>query len=163
MSNPRNSATVIGRLTKDPVVFNNQDDSKKVAFTLMADHNYTDSQGNRGADAVPVEAFVRATTNGIGPFASIHKGDLVAVNLKLRQDRYTKNGVEVFELKAVVEDITFLEPRSVTQARVNERVAAAEAQNQALQTQPAPAPVAAAAAPQAAVASAVHSEELPFS
>lgn len=158
MSNPRNSGNVIGRLTKDPVVFTNQDGSKKVAFTLMADHNYTDQQGNRGADAVPVEAFVRATTNGLGPFASIHKGDLVAVNVKLRQDRYKKNGVEVFELKAIVEDITFLEPRSVTQARVNERVAAAEAQNQALQSQ-APAPAAAAAQP---VASSAVQEELPF-
>lgn len=158
MSNPRNSATVVGRLTKDPVVFANQDGSKKVAFTLMADHNYTDSQGNRGADAVPVEAFVRAATNGTGPFSSIHKGDLVAVNLKLRQDRYTKHGVEVFELKAIVEDITFLEPRSVTQARVNERVAVAEAQNQAMHAQ-APATVAAAAQP---VAVAVQSEEPPF-
>lgn len=135
MSNPRNSGTVIGRLTKDPVVFNNQDGSKKVAFTLMADHDYTDAQGNRGADAVPVEAFVRATTNGLGPFASIHKGDL----------------------KAIVQDITFLEPRSVTQARVSERVAAAEAQNKALQTQT-PAPAAA----QPVAASAVQSEELPF-
>lgn len=160
MSNPRNSGTVIGRLTKDPVVFNNQDGSKKVAFTLMADHDYTDAQGNRGADAVPVEAFVRATTNGLGPFASIHKGDLVAVAVKLRQDRYTKNGVEVFDLKAIVQDITFLEPRSVTQARVSERVAAVEAQNKALQTQT-PAPAAAVAAPSVAT-SAVQSEELPF-
>lgn len=158
MSNPRNSATVVGRLTKDPVVFANQDGSKKVAFTLMADHNYTDAQGNRGADAIPVEAFVRSTTNGTGPFSSIHKGDLVAVNLKLRQDRYAKHGVEVFELKAIVEDITFLEPRSVTQARVNERVAAAEAQNQAMHA-PVPAMAASAAQP---VAVAVQSEEPPF-
>lgn len=159
MSNPRNSGTVVGRLTKDPVIFANQDGSKKVAFTLMADHNYTDSEGNRGADAVPVEAFVRATTNGTGPFASIHKGDLVAVNLKLRQDRYTKQGVEIFELKAIVEDITFLEPRSVTQARVNERVAAAEAQNHAMQAQ-VPVPVAASAQPVAG--GAVQSDEPPF-
>lgn len=159
MSNPRNSGTVVGRLTKDPVIFANQDGSKKVAFTLMADHNYTDSEGNRGADAVPVEAFVRATTNGTGPFASIHKGDLVAVNLKLRQDRYTKQGVEIFELKAIVEDITFLEPRSVTQARVNERVAAAEAQNHAMQAQ-VPVPVAASAQPVAV--GAVQSDEPPF-
>lgn len=161
MSNVRNSGNVIGRLTKDPVVFENKDGSKKVAFTLMVDHNYTDAQGNRGADAVPVEAFVRATTNGTGPFASIHKGDLVGVAIKLRQDRYTKNGAEVFELKAIVEDITFLEPRSVTQARVSERVAAVEAQNQALQAQaPAPVPVP-AQVPAAAVGYAVG-EELPF-
>lgn len=159
MTNVRNTGTVIGRLAKDPVVFTNSDGSKKVAFTLMVDHNYTDAQGNRGADAVPVEAFVRATTNGTGPFGSIHKGDLVGVNVRLRQDRYTKNGVEIFELKAIVEDITFLEPRSVTQARVNERVAAAEAQNKALQDQ-APQPVAVAAAP--AADSAVQGDDLPF-
>lgn len=159
MSNPRNNATVIGRLTRDPKVFPNKDGSKKVSFTVAADQNFTNAQGERGTDYVPVEAFVRASTNGTGPFANIHEGDLVALNIRLRQDRYMKNGEEKFELKAIVEDITFLEPRSVTQNRLNERVAKAEAQNKQLQGQ-APAPQAQQAEP--AMASAVASEEPPF-
>ncbi|WP_340375869.1 single-stranded DNA-binding protein [Streptomyces sp. SS7] len=158
MSNPRNNGQLIGRLANDPKVFENKDGSKKVLFTVFTDRAYTNAQNQRDSDAVPVEAFVRAQTQGLGPYANIHKGDLVAVGFSLRMDRYTKNGEQVFDLKVISEDITFLEPRSVTQARLNERVQNAEAQNQALQAQAAPV---AAAAPAVAHASAVD-EQLPF-
>ncbi|MFI8089121.1 single-stranded DNA-binding protein [Streptomyces sp. NPDC086080] len=158
MSNPRNNGQLIGRLANDPKVFENKDGSKKVLFTVFTDRAYTNAQNQRDSDAVPVEAFVRAQTQGLGPYANIHKGDLVAVGFTLRMDRYSKNGEPVFDLKVISEDITFLEPRSVTQARLNERVQNAEAQNQALQAQAAPV---AAAAPAVAHASAVD-EQLPF-
>ena len=131
MSNPRNSGTVVGRLANDPKVFENKDGSKKVLFTVYADRNYTNAQNERGSDGVPVEAFVRAQTQGLGPYANIHKGDLVAVGYALRMDRYVKNGNEVYELKVSAVDITFLEPKSVTQARLAERVAKAEQENTA--------------------------------
>ncbi|WP_434598126.1 single-stranded DNA-binding protein [Streptomyces sp. A5-4] len=159
MSNPRNNGQLIGRLANDPKVFENKDGSKKVLFTVFTDRAYTNAQNQRDSDAVPVEAFVRAQTQGLGPYANIHKGDLVAVGYTLRMDRYSKGGEQVFDLKVISEDITFLEPRSVTQARLNERVQNAEAQNQALQAQT-PTPVA-AAAPAVAHASAVD-EQLPF-
>ena len=107
MSNPRNNGTVIGRLASDPRHFTNQDGSKKVVFTIMADRNWTNAQNERQADGIPVEAFVRAATQGLGPYANIHKGDLVAVNTSLRMDRYTRNGEPVFDLKVIAEDITF--------------------------------------------------------
>ncbi|MFD9601998.1 single-stranded DNA-binding protein [Streptomyces sp. NPDC059970] len=160
MSNPRNIGTIVGRLANDPKVFENKDGSKKVLFTIFADRNYANAQNQRDSDAVPVEAFVRAQTQGLGPYSNIHKGDLVAVGYTLRMDRYAKNGEQVFDLKVVSEDITFLEPRSVTQARLNERVQAAEAQNAAVkQAQAVPV---AAAAPAVAHASAVRDEQLPF-
>ncbi|WP_093802215.1 single-stranded DNA-binding protein [Streptomyces sp. Wb2n-11] len=158
MSNPRNNGQLIGRLANDPKVFENKDGSKKVLFTVFADRAYTNAQNQRDSDAVPVEAFVRAQTQGLGPYSNIHKGDLVAVGYMLRMDRYSKNGEQVFDLKVISEDITFLESRSVTQARLNERVRAAEAQNQALQTPAAPV---VAAAPAVAHVSAVD-EQLPF-
>ncbi|MFB7918937.1 single-stranded DNA-binding protein [Streptomyces sp. NPDC056061] len=151
MSNPRNNGNLLGRLANDPKVFKNRDGSKKVMFTVFADRNFTNAAGERQSDAIPVEAFVRATTPGTGPFDNIHKGDLVALSTSLRMDHYTKNGSEVFDVKVVVEGITFVEPRSVTQARLSERVRDAEAQNRALHAQ----------AP-AAVASAVQDEQFPF-
>ncbi|MFD4946999.1 single-stranded DNA-binding protein [Streptomyces sp. NPDC058409] len=160
MSNPRNNGAIVGRLANDPKVFENKDGSKKVLFTIFADRNYTNGQNQRDSDAVPVEAFVRAQTQGLGPYSNIHKGDLVAVGYTLRMDRYFKNGEQIFDLKVISEDITFLEPRSVTQARLTERVQTAEAQNQAIKQEQA-APVA-AAAPAVAHASAVRDEELPF-
>ncbi|MET9657866.1 single-stranded DNA-binding protein [Streptomyces sp. NPDC006510] len=160
MSNPRNNGTIIGRLANDPKFFVNKDGSKKVLFTLFVDRGYTNAQNQRDSDAVPVEAFIRAQTQGMGPYSHIHKGDLVVVGYTLRMDRYTKNGEEVFDLKVISEGVSYLEPRSVTQARLNERVQSAEAQNQAIrQEQSAPVAV---AAPAVAHASAVRDEELPF-
>lgn len=155
MSNPRNNGTVIGRLANDPKVFTNKDGSKKVLFTLMVDRNYTDAQNERQSDAIDVEAFVRAQTKDLGPYSNVHKGDLVAVGFVLRKDVYSRNGQTVYELKVVSEDITYLEPKSVTHARLNERVKAAEEQNKALQG-PTPQPVA------VVQVSAAHDEQLPF-
>ncbi|MFJ1954408.1 single-stranded DNA-binding protein [Streptomyces microflavus] len=163
MSNPRNNGNIVGRLANDPKVFENKDGSKKVLFTLFVDRNYTNAQNQRDSDAVPVEAFVRAQAQGLGPYANIHRGDLVTIGYTLRMDRYSKNGEPVFDLKVISEDISFLEPRSVTQARLHERVQSAEAQNYTLQVQAqaqGPAPVD-AAAPAVVHASAVG-EKLPF-
>ncbi|MFD2794590.1 single-stranded DNA-binding protein [Promicromonospora vindobonensis] len=159
MSNPRNNGTVIGRLANDPKVFENKDGSKKVLLTIFADRNYTNAQNERPSDAIPVEAFVRSQTQGLGPYSNIHKGDQVAIGYTLRMDRYSKNGEQVFDLKVTAEDITFLEPRSVTQARLAERVVNAEAQNQAARQDQVHV---AAAAAQPATSSAVQDEQLPF-
>ncbi|MGW3973848.1 single-stranded DNA-binding protein [Streptomyces ardesiacus] len=159
MSNPNSTASVIGRLANDPKVFENKDGSKKVMLTAFVDRSYTDSQGNRISDALPFETFVRAQTQGIGPFAHVHKGDLVSLSYEPRMNRYTKNGVEVFEVKLEIQNISFLESRATTRARLAERVTKAEAQNQSLQAQAAPV---ATAAPSVAHASAVQDEQLPF-
>ncbi len=156
MSNPRNNGQLIGRLANDPKVFDNRDGSKKVVFSVFADRNFANADGDRLSDAIPVEAFVRAQTQGAGPYANIHKGDLVGIGYALRMDRYTKNGAEVFDLKVVSEDITFLEPRSVTQNRLSERVHAVQAANTALRAQ------APAVAAQVTAATAVVDEQLPF-
>lgn len=165
MSNPRNSGTLTGRLAGDPQVFNNSDGSKKVRFTLMVDRNFVSKATNeRDSDAIDAEAFINKATNGLGPYANVHKGDLVQVQTTLRKDVYAKNGQTVYDLKVVAEEITYLEPKSVTQARMDKRVQDAEAQNRALQTQAlAQAPVPAAAAAPATQGSPVaNDEQLPF-
>lgn len=160
MSNPNSTASAIGRLANDPKVFQNKDGSKKVMLSVFVDRGYTDGQGNRISDALPFEAFVRAKTQGTGPFANVHKGDLVALSYQPRQNRYTKNQEQVFELKLEIQDITFLEPLSTTQARLAGRVTKAEAQNRNLQAS-APTPVAAAAPVAVGPGSAVD-EQPPF-
>jgi single-strand DNA-binding protein len=131
MSNPVNHGTLVGRLARDPKVFSNTDGSHKVVFTVFANRNFKNAQGEILSDGIPVEAFVRKETDfSKTPFANIHRGDQVALNTALRMDSYVRDGENVYDLKVVVEDITFLESRQVTQARLAERVAAAEQTNQ---------------------------------
>lgn len=135
MSNPVNNGTVIGRLARDPKVFTNSDGSKKVAFTLFANRNFKNQAGETVADAIPVEAFVRKETDITKtPFAAIHKGDQVAVNTSLRMDSYERNGEDVYELKVIINSITFMESRRVVQDRLAQRVNAVEVTNEAAAT-----------------------------
>lgn len=164
MSNIRNFGSLTGRLANDPKIFINSDGSKKVLMTLMVDRGYVDRNTNqRPSDAIDVEAFVNKTANGNGPFGSIHKGDRVQFATELRKDVYQKNGQTVYEQKVIVTDVDFLEPKSVTDARLAERVAKAEAQNQHLSSQASePAPAATAAAPVAVTSAVGNDEQLPF-
>lgn len=158
MSNPANNSNLIGRLAGDPKIFENKDGSKKVLFTLYADRNYLNSKGERDSDALPLEAFVPAKVNGVGPYSNIHKGDLVAVGSTLRMDTYQDaSGKTVYKLKVIAEDIRFLESRSVTSARLNGRIEAAQNALQAAQSQNQ-----AAAAPAAAVQATPASDQAQF-
>jgi single-strand DNA-binding protein len=168
MSNPRNTGTRIGRLARDPKVFTNKDGSKTVLFTLMVDRNYTNAQDVREADAIDLEAFVSNKTNGNGPYDRIHAGDLVAVQDTIRKNVYQKNGQTVYEQKLMAEEITFLESKTTTQARLAKRAAEAEAENRALQAQAqadapvAEQPVAPAQSAEPAYAGATNYDEPPF-
>lgn len=142
----------IGRLARDPQVFTNKNGSKTVLFTLYVDRDYTDAAGNTPSDAIPFEAYVPETVEGVGPYANIHEGDLIAVTSELRMDTYTdKSGQSVYQLKVRANRIKFLEPRSVTQSRLqakqaqrtqaqNGQQAPAAAQAQPQQAAPANAP-----------------------
>ena len=58
---------VAGRLTKDPAVYNNNDGSRKIRFTVAAQDHFTDGDGNRGSQFIPLEAFIPARQQGNGP------------------------------------------------------------------------------------------------
>ena len=163
MTNPANNVGTIGRLASDPKVFENQDGSKKVLFTVYADRNYTDRNGKRGSDALPFEAFVPAKVPGIGPYANVHKGDLVAVSSVLRMDNYTDEatGREVFKLKIISEDIKFLESKVATTQRLSDRLAEAQAQVAAQNQAQVPAAAAVPQFPMAAPAAAPAVAEAP--
>ncbi|MBT8163208.1 MULTISPECIES: single-stranded DNA-binding protein [Arthrobacter] len=161
MSNPRNNGTLLGRLANDPKIFPNQDGSAKVMFTVYTDRNFKNGNGEVVSDALPVERFISKTTDfQATPYARIHKGDLVALQTALRANVYEKNGETVYDdIKIVVEELTFLESRLVTQNRLAKRVTTAEQSNQqARAVSPAQAPD---VVPAGATASALK-DELPF-
>lgn len=57
---------VTGRLTKAPAVYNNNDGSRKIRFTVAAQDHFTDGDGNRGSQFIPPEAFIPAKQTGNG-------------------------------------------------------------------------------------------------
>ena len=122
--NSRNFGTATGRLTKDPVTFNNSDGSKKAIVTLALRDNFKGSDGNVGSQFVDFTGFVaKDTTSSV--YDMIHEGDLVSVTFELRNDNWTdKSGQQHFDLVLRVTGVDMLEPKSVTEARLKSRAKA---------------------------------------
>lgn len=131
--NISNVAIIRGRLTADPVMFQNKDGSTKVKATIAVTRNFKNGKGERDTDFIPVEAFVRAGSNN--PWSLTHKGDLIGVEASIRSNNYTdKNGQTVYSTVIFAESLSFEESKAVTDARA--------AQNAQAQAEAEAAPVA---------------------
>lgn len=149
--NTRNHGIALGRLAADPRFFDNSDGSRTVRFTVLVDQDFTDRNGERGTDAVPVERFIPADRDN-GVFDMIHKGDLVEVAYRVTTDSYVdRAGERHFATKLIVSDVQMLESRKTTTDRLAKRVAAQDAYNRAAQLAAPAAPAPAPAQPQAPV------------
>lgn len=121
--NTNNFAIIRGRLTADPAVFANKNGSSKVKFTIAAEDNYK-TDGKRESQMIPVETYAKDFAKS--PFAHIHKGDKITAECSLRNNNYEKDGQKIYSTIVFVENITFEESKSVTEARIAERAAQAQ-------------------------------------
>lgn len=151
--NIRNYGVVEGRLVKDPVIFTNNDGSRKVMLTVAVMDNFKSKDGKKGSQFVQLEAFVSAKQTGNGVYGYMHKGDLVGLEFTIRTNNYTdKAGNPVYSQVLLVQGVDLKESKTTTDAR--QAKAAADADQNAA---PAPAPAA-----EAANAQAESKDELPF-
>lgn len=140
MTNASNNGNLIGRLAADPRAFINADGSKKVVFTLYVERNFKGADNKTVSDQIPVEAFVSNKVNGMGPYAYVHQGDLVALSTHMELVPYIQNGEKVYPRpKIVSDDIQFLESRATTQTRMARRSVAAAPAGEGETAQDAPA------------------------
>lgn len=118
MKNMRNFGIVTGRLTKDPTFYDNRDGSRKVRFTVAAQDQFTDRDGNRNSQFIPLEAFIPAKQEGNGAYAYINQGDLVSCSYTVQNNNYKdRNGETVYGLALLVDGITLLESKASKEAR----------------------------------------------
>lgn len=119
MKNIRNYGVVTGRLTKDPDIRTNADGSRKVRFTVAVPDSFTDREGKRGSQFLPMEAFITSSHNGNGAFAYMNEGDLVSCSYTVHNNNYTdRNGQRVYGLVLLVDDIALLETKASKEARM---------------------------------------------
>lgn len=117
-SNPKNSGTVFGRVTRKPQIFNNSDGSSKVKFTVAAAHNYK-TGGQYGTDFVGVQAYIPANRDSLlKVYEELEEGQMVMIGYSLKTNSYPKNGKTIYELVAQINTIdTQIEPKSVRESR----------------------------------------------
>lgn len=127
MANLRNSGRVIGRLTKDPVVFVNKDGSRKIMLTVAARDNFKAKDGSTGTQFVPVEAFVPAGKKGNGVYDYMAKGHMIGIEYEVRNNNYKdKNGKDHYEISLLVQAVDLMEPKKTNTAQTAEATAEPE-------------------------------------
>lgn len=114
--NMRNFGICEGRLTSDVRLMPNADGSASARFTVAVDDNYR-KNGSKSTQFVPFRAFLK-DKDTLGPYAYMHKGDLIGVGYEVRNNNYVaKDGTPVYGIDLFVTSIDLKKTRRVdTQA-----------------------------------------------
>jgi len=106
--NMLNKVVLIGRLTKDPDLRYTQSGVAVATFFLAVNRNFTNSQGEREADFIPVVVW-RAQAENCAKY--LNKGRLVAVAGRIQTRSYEQDGQRRYTTEVVADEVTFLEWR----------------------------------------------------
>ena len=102
-----NKAILIGRLTKDPELRSTSNNISVTSFTIAVDRNFTNQQGEREADFIPVVAW-RSLAETCARYLT--KGRLVAVSGRMQVRSYEGNdGLKRYITEVVADEVQFLE------------------------------------------------------
>lgn len=104
-----NRTVLVGRLSRDPELRTTGSGISVATFTLAVDRQFTNSQGERGADFISCVIWRKAAEN----FANFtNKGSLVGVDGRIQTRSYDdKDGKRVYVTEVVVDNFSLLESR----------------------------------------------------
>ena len=110
-----NRVVLVGRLTRDPELRTTGSGISVATFTLAVDRQYTNAQGERGADFFSCVIWRKAAENFCN-FTS--KGSLVGIDGRIQTRSYdNKDGQRVYVTEVVVDNFALLESRKDREAR----------------------------------------------
>ena len=101
-----NKVVLIGRLTKDPELRYTPTGVPVTTFFLAVQRNYTNSQGEREADFIPITVWRNAAENCA---KYLTKGRLVAVAGRIQTRSYEQDGQRRYTWEVVADEVQFLE------------------------------------------------------
>lgn len=108
-----NRVVLTGRLTRNPELKTTQSELSVASFTLAVNRQFTDANGNRGADFINCVIWKKSAEN-LCKFT--HKGSLIGIDGRLQTRSYdNNNGQKVFVTEVVVDSFSLLEPKSESQ------------------------------------------------
>ncbi|WP_199616920.1 single-stranded DNA-binding protein [Paenibacillus alkalitolerans] len=103
-----NRVILIGRLTKDPELRYTPSGVAVTQFTLAVDRGFSNQQGEREADFIPVVTW-RQLAETVANY--LRKGRLAAVEGRIQVRTYDNNeGKRVYVTEVVADNVRFLEP-----------------------------------------------------
>ncbi len=101
-----NKAILIGRLTRDPELRSTSNDISVTSFTVAVDRNFTNQQGEKETDFIPVVAWRKLAETCAKYLA---KGRLVAVSGRMQVRSYEGKEGKRYITEVVADEVQFLE------------------------------------------------------
>lgn len=101
-----NKVVLIGRLTKDIELKYTPNGVAVASFYLAVNRNFTNSQGEREADFIPVQVW-RGVAENCAKY--LKKGRLVAVSGRIQTGSYEQDGQRRYTWEVVADEVQFLE------------------------------------------------------
>lgn len=137
--NANNFAKVTGRLTRDPIFFDNANGSKTVKLTLAYSEEFV-----RNGQSEPQARFVDLTAyvpegSGEGAYAYIVRGSKVSLFYEPYTQVFTRNGKTVYEATNEIKSVVLEETKAETAARRKRNTEGATGSDTAAQAAVAPA------------------------
>ena len=107
-----NKVMLVGRLTRDPELRTTPGGMAVTRFTIAVSQNFTNKNGERGADFISCSAWGRQADN-ISKYC--HKGTLVSAEGRIRTGSYTaQDGTKRYTTEVVCETVNFLSSKGAT-------------------------------------------------
>lgn len=102
-----NKVVLIGRLTRDPELRYTSSGIAVTRFTLAVDRSFTNQQGEREADFIPITVW-RGQAETSAKY--LNKGRLVAVSGRIQTGSYeTPEGQRRYTTEVVADEVRFLD------------------------------------------------------
>lgn len=102
-----NSATIVGRLTKDPELRYTQSGTAVLSFTLASERSFKNQNGERDCDFIQCQAW-KKTAEVIANYMT--KGSMLGVTGSIQTRNYENNqGQRVYVTEVVVREVQFLD------------------------------------------------------
>lgn len=104
-----NRVVLVGRLTRNPELRYTPNGVAVTSFTIAVNRPFTNQQGERQADFIPVVVWRRQAENVAN---YLGKGSLAGVDGRIQTRSYENNeGRRVYVTEVVADSVQFLEPR----------------------------------------------------
>jgi single-strand DNA-binding protein len=101
-----NKSVLIGRLTKDVDLRYTPNGVAVANFSLAVDRNFTNQQGEKETDFIEIVSWRKTAENCA---YHIGKGRLVAVDGRIEQQKWSKDGKNYSKLLVVADSVQFLD------------------------------------------------------
>ncbi|NLO82741.1 MAG: single-stranded DNA-binding protein [Clostridiales bacterium] len=101
-----NRVLLIGRLTRDPEIRHIPTGVAVTTFTLAVNRNFTNQQGEREADFIPIVVW-RGLAETCARYLS--KGRLVAVSGRIQTRSYERDGQRRYVTEVIGDEVVFLD------------------------------------------------------